>query len=60
MMKPAIPALRGHGPVALPGINDPAALETERLVDFPGPLIAVAVFILADEFAKEQCMQRRI
>jgi hypothetical protein len=60
VMKPAIPALRGHGPVALPGINDPAALETERLVDFPGPVIAVAVFILADEFAKEQCVQRRI
>ena len=38
VMKPAIPALRGHGPVALPGINDPAALETERLVDFPGPV----------------------
>src|SRR5450631_4317926 len=60
VMKPAIPAGRGHGALTLPGINDPAALETECGVDFATAVIAIAEFVLANEFAEKQSMQRRI
>src|SRR3984893_9704183 len=60
VMKPAIPAFRGHGSLAFPGVNDPAALPPQRGIDLPRAIITVAIFILADEFAEEQCVQRRI
>lgn len=60
VMQPAVPAGRGHRALALARINHPAPFEAQRLVDLPGTIITVAGFVLADEFAEEQCVQRRI
>src|SRR5581483_7103955 len=53
MMKPPMPVRRHHGSLGDAGVDHPASLKPERRIDLAalGAVVAVAEFVLADEFA---------
>src|ERR1700691_1359493 len=61
VMDPAMPGRRNTARLGIAVINNPAALEAERGVDLAafGAVVAVALLVLADQFAEARGPQLR-
>src|SRR5689334_1556693 len=61
MVQPAVPSWRNQGRLGEPVVDHPAANDTECGIDLavPGPVIAIAEFVFADELAVQPGPQLR-
>src|SRR6202051_3883602 len=59
VMQPAMPGWRDAGGLGVAVIDHPAPLEAERRIDLAplGAEIAIALLVLADQFAEPPCPQ---